>query len=361
MSAELQAILAFALAGVISGSTTPVMAHLARVVGFLDRPGGYKVHARPTPYLGGAAILLGVVAASLLVTEAASPVPMIVLAATAICVLGTIDDWHPIRPELRLAGQGAVAAAVWLGDAGWGTGLPAWAELVLTVGWVVLACNTFNLLDNVDGAAASVAAASALGIAVIGLVTGGTIWAVVVAAALFGACVSFLPFNLAKPARVFLGDGGSTLLGFLVAVAAMGALHGEGSSSVYLAAALLLAVPLLDTALVAISRRRQGVSLLTGGCDHLTHRIQSRLADPRKVALAVAATQAAVSLIAVFAVELGPLAIFIATTCCAVAAVAAITALEASGGAFTHTASRSRQSGGGGISLPTPASGARPR
>src|SRR5438128_8551305 len=101
MSAELQAILALALAGVISGSATPIVAHVARVVGFLDRPGGYKVHARPTPYLGGVAILLSVVAASLLVKGAASPVPEILLAATAICVLGTIDDWHPIRPELR--------------------------------------------------------------------------------------------------------------------------------------------------------------------------------------------------------------------------------------------------------------------
>jgi UDP-GlcNAc:undecaprenyl-phosphate/decaprenyl-phosphate GlcNAc-1-phosphate transferase len=189
-----------------------------------------------------------------------------------------------------------------------------------------------NLLDNLDGAAASVAAASALGIAVIAVATGGAVWAAVVAAGLAGACLGFLPFNLARPSRVFLGDGGSTVIGFLLAVSAMGALNSGPSTSVYLAAGLLVAVPLLDTALVMISRRRRGISMLTGGRDHLTHRVYARVGDARMVALQLAAVQAGLAAIAVIAVILAPIGLFVAAGAYAIAATAAIMALESAFG-----------------------------
>jgi UDP-GlcNAc:undecaprenyl-phosphate GlcNAc-1-phosphate transferase len=232
----------------------------------------------------------------------------------------------------------------------------------MTIGWVVLAVNSLNLLDNLDGAAASVAAASALGIAVIAIATGGAAWAAVVSAGVLGACLGFLPFNLSRPARVFLGDGGSTVIGFLIAVSAMGALNGEPSDSVYLAAGLLIAVPLLDTALVLISRHRRGIAMLSGGCDHLTHRVNSWVHDPRKVALELAALQATLCAIALFAILLGPVAIAIATGCYVIAAAAAITALETTYGApAAPAASTPTQAERGRIPATMPISGVRPR
>src|SRR4051794_15806187 len=243
MSPELKALTAVSVAAAVTAVATPLMARVALLVGLLDRPVGYKQHARPTPYLGGVAILLGIVAAALLLMGTSSPIPVIVLGAAAMCALGTVNDWRPLPASVRLAIQTAIGIAIWAGEAGWATGLPSGVEGLLTVGWVVLAANTFNLLDNLDGAASSVAAGSALGIVVIALATGGAVWAAVIAAGVLGACLAFLPFNLARPARLFLGDGGSTLLGFGIAVSGMGALHGHPSATVLLAAALLIGVP----------------------------------------------------------------------------------------------------------------------
>jgi len=329
MSLELKALVAAGVAMAVAGLATPVMARVATAIGLLDRPGGYKQHERPTPYLGGAAILLGVVAATLLLQGVASPIPVVLLAAAAMCALGTIDDWRPIAPGTRVAMQAVIGAAVWAADAGWATTAPSWLELLMTIGWVVLAVNSLNLLDNLDGAAASVAAACAAGVTVIAIATGGAAWAAVLAAALLGACLGFLPFNTSRPARLFLGDGGSTLIGFVIAVSAMGAFAGEPSPSVYLAAGLLVAVPVLDTALVVISRRRRGISMLSGGRDHLTHRVNARLGDPRKVALELAGAQLVVAAIATLAILIGPLAVLVAAGAYAIGAAATIMSLEA--------------------------------
>src|SRR4051812_37024363 len=182
MSPELKALTAVSVAAAVTAVATPLMARVALLVGLLDRPVGYKQHARPTPYLGGVAILLGIVAAALLLMGTSSPIPVIVLGAAAMCALGTVDDWRPLPASVRLAIQTAIGIAIWAGEAGWATGLPSGIECLLTVGWVVLAANTFNLLDNLDGAASSVAAGSALGIVVIALATGGAVWAAVIAA-----------------------------------------------------------------------------------------------------------------------------------------------------------------------------------
>jgi UDP-GlcNAc:undecaprenyl-phosphate GlcNAc-1-phosphate transferase len=362
MSLELKALVAVAVAMAVAGLATPVMARVASAIGLLDRPGGYKQHERPTPYLGGAAILLGVVAAALLVQGVTSPIAVILLAAAAMCALGTIDDWRPIAPGTRLAVQAVIGAVIWAADAGWATSGPSWLELLMTIGWVMLAVNSLNLLDNLDGAAASVAAASAAGATVIAIAAGGAAWAAVLAAGLLGACLGFLPFNTARPARLFLGDGGSTLIGFVIAVSAMGAFDGEPSPSAYLAAGLLVAVPLLDTALVVISRHRRGISMLSGGRDHLTHRFNARLGDPRKVALELAAVQLVLAAIATFAVLIGPLAVLVAAGAYAIAAAATIMRLEAAFRAAPARGAAPTPAGpeGGAMPMTTPAGAPRP-
>src|SRR3954468_17077739 len=147
------------------------------------------------------------------------------------------------------------------------------------------------MMDNMDGVAAAVAVVSAVGAGVLALISGAAA-AAPLCFALAGACAAFLPRNLATPSRIFMGDGGSLLIGLLVAGVTMGIVTPAyfGPSGV-IVAALLLGLVILDTTLVVVSRNRGGRPVLSGGRDHLTHRLARRLGPPRHVALALAATQ----------------------------------------------------------------------
>jgi UDP-GlcNAc:undecaprenyl-phosphate/decaprenyl-phosphate GlcNAc-1-phosphate transferase len=303
MPPDVEALVALLIAAAVTGFATPLMSRLAQRVGILDHPVGYKRHERSTPYLGGIAILLGTLAAFLVTAGASSPVPVIAAAAVAICLLGTLDDLRPTSPVMRMALHAGVGVFVWQAGVGWSLAIAEWANLVLTVGWVVLATNVFNLIDNLDGTSGGAAVGSALGITAIALIDGPAAWPALLAAAVLGSCLGFLPFNLAKPARIFLGDGGSNLLGFLLAVAVMGALPGEPGSVGLVAAALLVGAPLIDTALTLAARHRRGVPLLDGGRDHVTHRIHSWLGSTHRTAAVVGVAQIGLSALAVAAVD----------------------------------------------------------
>jgi len=151
----------------------------------------------------------------------------------------------------------------------------------------------------------------------------------VLAVALAGACLGFLRYNLAAPARIFLGDGGSMPIGFLVAGLIMALPLGEQAGAHRLVAAVLLAgLPILDTTLVMISRQRAGVSFLQGGRDHLSHRLRSRLPSARAVALVLAAGQLVLCLLALGVAGLGDASIVLAWTILLSTAAAAVALLE---------------------------------
>jgi UDP-GlcNAc:undecaprenyl-phosphate/decaprenyl-phosphate GlcNAc-1-phosphate transferase len=302
MQTDGRALAALAVAAVLSGLATPVMAQLARRAGILDYPVGYKRHGAPTPYLGGVAILIGVVAGTLAFGGIGSPIPAVVASAAAVCLLGTLDDWRPISPLSRMAAHAVVGGLLWLAGAGWSLDLPGWANCTLTVGWVVVATNVFNLIDNLDGTSAGAAVGSAMGTAIIAL-DGADVWPAVMAAAVVGAAGGFLPYNLSRPARIFLGDGGSNLLGLLIAVAAMAALPGESGAVGLIGAALLVGAPVVDAAVTLAARRRRGILLLTGGRDHVTHRILRLVGSARTTAMIVAAAQLGFSAAAVAVVR----------------------------------------------------------
>jgi UDP-GlcNAc:undecaprenyl-phosphate GlcNAc-1-phosphate transferase len=177
-------------------------------------------------------------------------------------------------------------------------------------------------MDNMDGATSSVAGVSATGVAALGVVYNDAALALI-GVSLAGACLGFLRYNLAKPARIFLGDGGSMPIGFMIAGAVMaspGAQHFGWSA--LLALAPMVGLPILDTTLVVISRRRGGRPVLSGGRDHLTHRLRAMLGGSvRAVVVSLAAGQAVLCCAALAVSQLG-------TT----VAVAAAAALAAAGG-----------------------------
>src|SRR6478672_5933215 len=287
---EMMPALAFALALAVTWLVTPLAIRLAHRTGFIDRPAGYKGHVAPTPYLGGSAIMAGVLVAGIGLGGAADGRWVLIAAAVALWILGTIDDRISLSPGIRVIAEIAVATVLSLTGNGWGLE-PAAFDLILTIAWVVGVVNAVNLMDNMDGAAASVAGASALGAAALSLIVGDTGLAVL-CLAVAGACAGFLPRNLAKPSRIFMGDGGSMPLGLLVAGLAMQAsAHTSVGAAAVVVGAMTLGMALLDTMLVTFSRRVGGRPLLLGARDHLTHRLRTRLGSPRAVAAFLGSTQ----------------------------------------------------------------------
>jgi UDP-GlcNAc:undecaprenyl-phosphate/decaprenyl-phosphate GlcNAc-1-phosphate transferase len=271
--------------------TTPLAWRLAVRTAFFDDPVGYKGHSQPTPYLGGLAVMAGLLAGTM-IFDAAGDYKRLIVAALAICAVGTLDDRLGLGVTLRLIIQVLTAVALWAVDLGWTMLGNNTADLVLTIVWVVGITNAFNLMDNQDGATGTVGATSALGIGTLALIQGAVPLAVI-AFSLAGACLGFLPYNLSRPAKIFLGDGGSMPIGLLIACTVMAIPDGSLDWTLLFAAAPLAGLPILDTTLVVVSRLRRGAPVLSGGRDHLTHRLLAMAGSERKVAGLLAVAQAA--------------------------------------------------------------------
>ena len=165
---------------------------------FHDRPAGYKGHAAPTPYLGGAAVLIGFLLAALTLGAELDRLGPIVGGAAALWALGTIDDRRALSPGLRLVVEAGIAAALWVQGLGWSVFGSDALDLAASVIWVVALVNAFNLMDNMDGAASTVGAVTAIATAVLALIVGDPALAAL-AAGLGGACLGFLPVQPGPP------------------------------------------------------------------------------------------------------------------------------------------------------------------
>jgi UDP-GlcNAc:undecaprenyl-phosphate/decaprenyl-phosphate GlcNAc-1-phosphate transferase len=269
---------------------TPLAIKVAFKTGFVDRPAGYKGHKLPTPYLGGSAITIGLLAGAA-VGGIPSRYALILVSAVGLWLLGTLDDKVNLPIILRVAVEVGIGIALSVSGLGWTVFHQGVADAALSVLWVLGVINAFNLMDNMDGASATVAAVSSLGAGTLALMAGRPGLAPI-CFAIAGACAGFLPRNLANPARIFMGDGGSLPLGLLVAAVAMSAVNRDylGPKGVIIGA-LLVGLVILDTTLVTFSRSRAGRPVLSGGRDHLTHRLAKRVGTPRRVALTLATTQ----------------------------------------------------------------------
>jgi UDP-GlcNAc:undecaprenyl-phosphate GlcNAc-1-phosphate transferase len=289
------------LAGMLAYITTPFAIVAARRFAFYDRPAGYKGHAAPTPYLGGAAVMLAY-AIALLVGAGDATRTLPLLGGVAILfVVGTIDDRRTVPPLLRVVVEFGLGMLLAGAGIGWDLGAGYAVDAVINGIWVVAVVNAFNLFDNMDGAASTMAVVVAAAACVLGLVSGNA-WVAVGSAALCGACLGFLPHNLASPARIFLGDGGSMPVGFAVAALVASAAHSaEPSLLALFVGFMLVGIPAVDTCLVIVSRRRRGISILTGGQDHLTHRTRTRMGTAGRVVLVLGSTQALVSALVIAA------------------------------------------------------------
>ncbi|MEA2581149.1 MAG: UDP-GlcNAc:undecaprenyl-phosphate/decaprenyl-phosphate GlcNAc-phosphate transferase [Actinomycetota bacterium] len=276
---------------------TPLAGKLAGRLGVIDRPGGHKTHLHATPYLGGIAVAAGMLAIALVVGGASGKLLAVLASAAVLALVGLLDDVRGLNPLLRLGYEMTAALGLWSMGIRAGVAGQAWVDLPLTIVWVVAVMNAFNFVDNMDGVAATVAAASALGIAAL---TGsnGDYLVASLALAVAGATLGFLRFNF-PPARIFLGDAGSMFLGFLVAALVLQLDLPVGLSLPRTLAAVLVAgVPLFDLSLVVMARMREHRPLWQGGSDHSAHRLQRRGFGKPRVVLVAGGGQLACSVIA---------------------------------------------------------------
>jgi UDP-GlcNAc:undecaprenyl-phosphate GlcNAc-1-phosphate transferase len=324
-------LIGLAVAAAVVYAVTPYAIAVANRMAFYDVPTDYKGHVRPTPYLGGAAVMAGFVIAVLLAAGDWQRTAPLVGGVAVLWVVGTIDDRRTVRPAWRVLVELALAWMVWASGLGWHLHAGALVDLGVTCAWIVAVVNAFNLFDNMDGAASTMALVVSAGAAILGLVR-GDVWLAVGAASLGGACLGFLPRNICLPARIFLGDGGSMPLGFAAAVLVMVAATTSVPAWQSLPVALLLVgIPALDTSLVIVSRRRRGVPIVKGGLDHLTHRARRFLLSARAVALALGAVQAVVSVLAVLASQGGASFVVVGAILYVLAGGCAIAVLEIGG------------------------------
>jgi len=272
-------LLIFAGALVFAIGATPVARWLAPHVGVIDHPSARKVHARPMPRLGGAAIFLAFILALVVFENRYNfqQLAGILIGATFVSFLGIWDDRWGLRPILKLIGQ--ILGALILVMAGVHTELFPWPvlDMALTVLWVVGITNAFNLLDNMDGLSGGVGAVAAAFFTLLAAMSRPPqVLVAALSAALFGVCLGFLVYNF-NPATIFMGDAGAMFIGYtLAAVGIKLRFPGNITFVTWMIPVLVLGVPIFDTTLVFISRLRRGLNpLTTPGKDHTSHRLVS--------------------------------------------------------------------------------------
>lgn len=272
-------ILLAALSALLTArALTPAAGRFALRVGALDRPGeARRIHDRPIPRMGGLAVFAGLcLGLGFFPAEARRILP----GAALVTLLGAVDDRYDLPPEAKLLGQSVSAAAAILGGVeirfltvfSLPAALPRPVGILLTVVWIVGMSNALNLLDGLDGLSAGVTAVGCACTLWVCCACPGCASAAGVMAALGGACLGFLPYNR-HPARIFLGDAGSLLLGYTVGCAAV-----LGPCKAYTALSfalplLIWALPILDTALAVVRRFRRGESPFRADRRHVHHRL----------------------------------------------------------------------------------------
>jgi UDP-GlcNAc:undecaprenyl-phosphate GlcNAc-1-phosphate transferase len=296
------AFAAFATALAVAAAAVPPVARLARRTGIVDRPGPLKLQQRAVPYLGGVAVMAGILAASWTRALVGSAQLTILVPLGLALVLGVADDARDLPVASRVVGELGIGVAVaWA--VGTRYGPAAWVAVTLVT---VLLVNGVNLLDGLDGLASGVAMASAAGFAV--LLSGG---ARLFALAVLGAFAGFLVYNF-PPARIYLGDGGSYLAGTALAIMFVDAWRRGSPGATSIASLALVALPVAEVAWAIVRRWRARLPLMEGDRGHSYDRLMTRGWTAGRAAAGCVAAQAAMSALAVAATVGGVVAAIVA-------------------------------------------------
>lgn len=295
----LHGFLIVALSASLAALSTPFVIRFAHAVGAVDIPNDRKVSTREAmPLLGGLAVAFGYMAGLMAATQLIEAPGLsrelmgFVAGALVIIFTGLVDDRFEMRPVVKLVFQ--ILAAAIVVEAGYRIDLfsnlitgetvavPLWIMWPVSIIWIVGVTNAMNLIDGLDGLSAGVGAIIAGTLTIICWQAGQWV-GVVIGLALFGALIGYLPFNF-PPARIFLGDTGSLLIGFALSVLALEG-YRKTALLAFIVPLLALAVPLLDTALSILRRLRSGKGVFSADRLHMHHRLLHREGSHRSAVL----------------------------------------------------------------------------
>ena len=278
-------IAAFAVAAVLSYFFTPPVKNFAHKVGAIDVPkDARRMHKKPIPRLGGLAIYGGFLCSILIFGQLDETMLCVLLGAAIIVALGIFDDVLALGAKLKFVVQIVAAAIpVCIGDLQIGlfTNLNPLSDtpfvhlgilaVPATIIWIVGITNAVNLIDGLDGLAVGVSSIAAITMLAVALLTGNMPIATTMAA-LAGACIGFMPYNL-NPAKIFMGDTGSTFLGYMLATVSIMGLFKFYAVISFAVPFLILGLPIFDTANAIIRRVAAGRSPMSPDRGHVHHKL----------------------------------------------------------------------------------------
>ena len=280
----LKMLVALTAAAAISFLTTPLVKSLAYRVGAIDVPkDNRRMHKTPIPRLGGLAIFIAFLLTTLIFADIDRQIRGILLGAVMIVVLGVLDDILTLKALPKLFVQIAAAAmAVYHGCVIQFFSNPnvfsnatyislGWLAVPVTIIWIVAITNAVNFIDGLDGLAVGVSAISTAALVVIALLVQELNIAVILIA-LFGACLGFIPYNM-NPAKIFMGDTGSTFLGYILATLSVTGLFKLYAIISFAVPFLILGLPIFDICFAFLRRIAKGQNPMTADRGHVHHRL----------------------------------------------------------------------------------------
>lgn len=290
-------ILAFATAFVSSILFTPAVRLIARKLNIYDHPHtDIKTHKAPVPYMGGVAIAAAFYL-SMLVIRLVTDFPTgtlramrgIFLAGFFVLTLGIIDDVKHKGLHFSQKFLFQFAAAIFLISYGIRIEFikPDWFGWIVTLLWITGISNALNIIDIMDGLSGGTAIIAAMAFFFIGVPGEEQIYVNFVSIGLAGALLGFLPYNLSKKFKIFMGDAGSLFVGLLLAATALGTSYTESNNLGVLAPLMILAIPIFDTLFVMVARYRQGKSPFKGSKDHFALRLRAAQCSDKGILLRV--------------------------------------------------------------------------
>jgi UDP-GlcNAc:undecaprenyl-phosphate GlcNAc-1-phosphate transferase len=280
----IQLLITIAVGFIVSFAATPIIKAFAQKVGAMDMPDEERrVHDHPIPRMGGLAIFLGFIISVVLFADINPQVQGILLGCVVIVATGAVDDLVSLNAWVKLGLQIVAALVavlhgvridVLMNPAFWSASehlvLGAWA-IPITIIWIVAITNSVNLIDGLDGLAVGVSTISSVTMLVIALLVSDPNVALILAA-LAGACIGFMPYNL-NPAKIFMGDTGALLLGYVLATVSVLGLFKFYAIVSFAVPLLALAVPLFDTVFAFVRRLFKGQSPFRPDRGHFHHRL----------------------------------------------------------------------------------------
>lgn len=337
-------IAAFAVAAVLSYFFTPPVKNFAHKVGAIDVPkDARRMHKKPIPRLGGLAIYGGFLCSILIFGQLDETMLCVLLGAAIIVALGIFDDVLALGAKLKFVVQIVAAAIpVCIGDLQIGlfTNLNPLSDtpfvhlgilaVPVTIIWIVGITNAVNLIDGLDGLAVGVSSIAAITMLAVALLTGNMPIAITMAA-LDGACIGFMPYNL-NPAKIFMGDTGSTFLGYMLATVSIMGLFKFYAVISFAVPFLILGLPIFDTANAIIRRVAAGRSPMSPDRGHVHHKLIDMGFNQKQAVAVLYVISAILGLSAVVLTTSGPVkAMLLLLALCFAGAISARIFLGANG------------------------------